>query len=115
MICNYAKAAELKTDSWVTVEGTLFIGKHIYNNVAYDDPQISVTKITPAEEVKGYRKLENSKIMERGILMSSRGFVMEGIKMEIGKATINDVKDISRIYVIPCKYFLKVIYEESFL
>ncbi|MCB8817087.1 TIGR03943 family putative permease subunit [Desulfosporosinus shakirovi] len=54
LLCNYAKAAELKTDSWVTVEGTLFIGKHIYNNVAYDDPQISVTKITPAEEVKGY-------------------------------------------------------------
>ncbi|AFQ42568.1 TIGR03943 family putative permease subunit [Desulfosporosinus meridiei] len=54
LLCSYDKAAELKTDSWVTVEGTLFIGKHIYNNVAYDDPQISVTKITPAAEVKGY-------------------------------------------------------------
>jgi len=54
LLCNYDKAAELKADSWVTVEGTLFIGKHIYNNVEYDDPQISVTKITPAEEVKGY-------------------------------------------------------------
>lgn len=54
LLCNYAKAAELKADSWVTVEGNLFIGKYIYNNVEYDAPQISVTKITPAEEVKGY-------------------------------------------------------------
>ena len=54
LLCNYDKATELKADSWVTVEGTLFIGKHIYNNVEYDDPQITVTKITPAEEVKGY-------------------------------------------------------------
>ncbi|EHQ91125.1 TIGR03943 family putative permease subunit [Desulfosporosinus youngiae] len=54
LLCNYDKAAELKADSWVTVEGTLFIGSYIYNDVEYDDPQISVTKITPAEEVKGY-------------------------------------------------------------
>jgi putative membrane protein len=54
LLCKYDKVSELETDSWVTVEGTLFIGEYEYNGQVYDDPQISVTKITPAEEVEGY-------------------------------------------------------------
>ncbi len=54
LICKYDKASTLKTKSWVTVEGTLFIGQYEYKGVKYDDPQISVTKITSAEAVKGY-------------------------------------------------------------
>ncbi len=54
LICKYDKASELKADSWVTVEGTIFIGQYEYDGEKYDDPQISVTKITPAEEVEGY-------------------------------------------------------------
>ncbi|MCB8815976.1 GNAT family N-acetyltransferase [Desulfosporosinus shakirovi] len=47
--------------------------------------------------------------------MSSRGFVMEGIKMEIRKATINDVKDISRIYALSWKFAYKGIIPKAFL
>ncbi|ROR23955.1 putative membrane protein [Mobilisporobacter senegalensis] len=54
LLCKYDKASELKTDSWVKVEGTLHIVKCQYNDIEYDDPQIFVTKITPAEEVEGY-------------------------------------------------------------
>lgn len=54
LLCKYDKVSELKADSWVTVEGTLFIGKYEYGGMVYDDPQISVTKITPAKEVVGY-------------------------------------------------------------
>ena len=55
LICQYDGAAELKADSWVTVEGTLYIGKYQYDDgEECDDPQISVTKITPAEKVEGY-------------------------------------------------------------
>lgn len=54
LLCKYDKAVELKKDSWVTVEGTLFIGKTKYGNQEYDEPQISVTKITPAQKVDGY-------------------------------------------------------------
>ncbi|MEL7563772.1 MAG: hypothetical protein AAGU27_02650 [Dehalobacterium sp.] len=38
----------------MTVEGILFIGEYEYDGEVYDDPQISVTKITPVEEVEGY-------------------------------------------------------------
>ncbi|MEA4849415.1 MAG: TIGR03943 family protein [Clostridiaceae bacterium] len=54
LLCKYDKASELKADSWVTVEGTLFVGKYEYDGQVYDDPQLSVTKIIPAEEVEGY-------------------------------------------------------------
>jgi len=54
LLCIYDKASELKAESWVTVEGTLFIGQYEYDGVKYDDPQLTVTKITPAEEVEGY-------------------------------------------------------------
>lgn len=54
LICKYDKASGLEADSWVTVEGTLFIGQYEYEGKKYDDPQIHVTKITPAEAVDGY-------------------------------------------------------------
>lgn len=54
LLCKYDKVSELKADSWVTVEGTLFIGQYEYDGVNYDEPQVAVTKITPAEEVEGY-------------------------------------------------------------
>ncbi|HWQ71855.1 MAG TPA: TIGR03943 family protein [Desulfitobacteriaceae bacterium] len=54
LICRYDKASELKKDSWVTVEGTLFIGQYEYDGQKYDDPQLIVTKITPTEKVEGY-------------------------------------------------------------
>jgi putative membrane protein len=49
-ICIYDKASGLKEDTWVTVEGVIHIGKYMDE----DEPQISVTKISPAEEVEGY-------------------------------------------------------------
>jgi putative membrane protein len=54
LLCKYDKISELEQDSWVTVEGTLFIGVYEYGDQQYDDPQIKVTKITPAEAVDGY-------------------------------------------------------------
>jgi putative membrane protein len=54
MLCKYDKAVELEGDSWVTVEGTLFIGVYEYDGQTYDEPQLRVTKIMPAEEVEGY-------------------------------------------------------------
>lgn len=53
-ICEYDKASELEADSWVTVEGTLFIGQYEYNGSYYDEPHILVSNITPAEEVSDY-------------------------------------------------------------
>lgn len=50
MLCKYDKASELKADSWVTVEGVIHKGQY----EGRDEPQIAVTKITPAEEVEGY-------------------------------------------------------------
>ena len=54
LLCKYDKASELKANSWVTVEGTLFIGQYEYAGEKYDDPRLTVTKITPAKEVDGY-------------------------------------------------------------
>ena len=50
IICEYDKAPELETDSWVMVEGTLKIGQY----QGEDEPQVLVTKVSPAEEVEGY-------------------------------------------------------------
>ena len=50
MLCKYNKASELTENSWVTVEGVIRIGQ----NEGQDEPQITVSKITPAEEVEGY-------------------------------------------------------------
>ena len=54
LICQYDKASQLEANTWVTVEGILTIEQYEYEGTKYDDPQISVTKITPAEEVEGY-------------------------------------------------------------
>ena len=54
LLCKYDKASELKAESWITVEGTLFIGQTEYEGVKYDEPQITAIKITPAEAVSGY-------------------------------------------------------------
>lgn len=54
LICKYDKASELKDDAWVTVEGTLFIGQYEYDGQVYKDPELTVTKITPAKKVEGY-------------------------------------------------------------
>ncbi|WP_148134716.1 TIGR03943 family putative permease subunit [Candidatus Formimonas warabiya] len=50
MLCKYDKVSELKADSWVTVEGVIHKGQY----EGEDEPQITVTKITPAQEVEGY-------------------------------------------------------------
>ena len=54
LLCKYDRVSDLKADSWVTVEGTLFIGQYDYYGEKYDEPQIKVTKISPAEEAEGY-------------------------------------------------------------
>ncbi|MDR1615662.1 MAG: TIGR03943 family protein [Syntrophomonadaceae bacterium] len=54
LLCKYDQSSGLKTESWVNIEGTLFIGQYEYEGQRYEDPQILVTSITPAEEVKGY-------------------------------------------------------------
>lgn len=46
LICKYDKVAELKEDAWITVEGIIHIGKYLDQ----DEPQITVTKISPAEK-----------------------------------------------------------------
>lgn len=50
IICRYDQAAELETDAWFTVTGTLFKGE--YNGL--DMPKIEVSEIVPAEPVEGY-------------------------------------------------------------
>ncbi|WMC94177.1 TIGR03943 family putative permease subunit [Kineothrix sp. MB12-C1] len=54
LICKYDKASELETDSWITVEGTLYIEEYKYDDMSFDEPLIHVTKITPAEAVDEY-------------------------------------------------------------
>ncbi len=54
LLCKYDNASNLQNDSWVTVEGTLFIREYEYYGQKYYDPQIRVTNITPAEAVEGY-------------------------------------------------------------
>lgn len=54
ILCKYDQADQLQAESWVTVEGTLTLGQHEYDGVLSDEPQIRVTKITPAEAVEGY-------------------------------------------------------------
>ncbi|MDR0406306.1 MAG: TIGR03943 family protein [Clostridiales bacterium] len=54
LLCAYDGADGLSPDSWVTVEGTLFVGQYEFEGTTYADPQISVAKITPAEAVEGY-------------------------------------------------------------
>lgn len=46
IICEYDKASELKEDTWVTVEGVIRISEY----EGQPEPQITVTKISPAEK-----------------------------------------------------------------
>ncbi len=50
ILCIYDKVSELEEGKWITVEGVLHKGQ--YNG--QDEPQVSITNITPAEEVLGY-------------------------------------------------------------
>ena len=50
LVCEYSNVSALKQNSWVTVEGVIHKGQY----EGEDEPQISVTKIAPAEEVEGY-------------------------------------------------------------
>lgn len=54
MICKYEGASQLKTDNWYNVEGTLIAGSYEINGTTYNEPQLAVTSITPAEAVSGY-------------------------------------------------------------
>ncbi|HML36277.1 MAG TPA: TIGR03943 family protein [Bacillota bacterium] len=49
-ICKYDEAPNLTNDSWVTVTGTIMKGEYMGD----PEPQISVAKISPADEVEGY-------------------------------------------------------------
>jgi len=50
----YDEVSQLEQDSWVTVEGTIFIEEFEYDGQKYIEPQIEVIKITSAEAVAGY-------------------------------------------------------------
>jgi putative membrane protein len=50
LICKYAGADELEVDSWVRVEGVVQKGEY----EGFEEPQIAVTSITPADPVEGY-------------------------------------------------------------
>ncbi|MPN48193.1 hypothetical protein SDC9_195798 [bioreactor metagenome] len=50
ILCKYDDASKLKAGEWVTVEGVI----HKEQNEGEDEPQITVTGITPAKEVPGY-------------------------------------------------------------
>lgn len=49
-ICQYDAAPDLEDNIWVTVTGTIVKGEYM----GEPEPQVAVTKISPAEEVKGY-------------------------------------------------------------
>jgi TIGR03943 family protein len=49
-ICKYDSASSLADNKWVTVEGTIIKGEYMGD----PEPQISVKKISPADEVDGY-------------------------------------------------------------
>lgn len=46
IVCEYDKAAELKENTWVTVTGVIHIGQH----KGQDEPQITVTSVSPADK-----------------------------------------------------------------
>ncbi|WP_394526209.1 TIGR03943 family putative permease subunit [Lacrimispora sp. JR3] len=54
LICKYDRTAQLKAGSWVTVEGILFSSEQEFNRQSYENPEIEVTKLIPANEVSGY-------------------------------------------------------------
>lgn len=54
IVCLYSNADILKQNVWVTVEGTLTVGQRLIDGEQSQEPQIKVTKISTAKEVKGY-------------------------------------------------------------
>jgi putative membrane protein len=50
LLCKYDPASQLDADSWVTVEGVIYKGQY----EGQDEPEVTVSKVTPAEEVEGY-------------------------------------------------------------
>lgn len=48
IVCEYDKASELKEDAWVTVTGVIHIGQY----QGQDEPQITVTSVSPADKPK---------------------------------------------------------------
>ena len=54
IICRYADASQLKADEWFSVEGALILGSYESNGTIYSEPQLEVTRIEPAEEIRGY-------------------------------------------------------------
>ncbi|MFA5528810.1 MAG: TIGR03943 family protein [Peptostreptococcales bacterium] len=54
ILCRYEGASQLEQDAWVTVEGILSIGQYEYDGYQYDEPQIQVSRIVPAEPVEGF-------------------------------------------------------------
>jgi putative membrane protein len=49
-ICKYDKAGGLASDTWVRVEGVVVKGEY----AGFEEPQIAVTSVEPAEPVEGY-------------------------------------------------------------
>ena len=54
LICRYDQAADLTPDGWVSVVGTLTLGSYEADGQQYAQPQLTVTSITPADEIAGY-------------------------------------------------------------
>lgn len=54
ILSKYDKAQELTPESWVTIEGTLFTGTYEYDGHEFEEPQINVTKVSPADPVEDY-------------------------------------------------------------
>lgn len=54
LICKYDNTPQLKTNSWVTVEGVLFTSEYEYNGQTCYTPELTVTEMLPAKEVTGY-------------------------------------------------------------
>ena len=52
--CKYDDAGQLKPDDWYSVEGILIAGSYEIDGTTYNEPQLVVTSITPAEAVSGY-------------------------------------------------------------
>lgn len=53
-ICHYEQAGDLVADEWISVEGTLTLGIYEVEGQQYQEPQLQVTSVTPAEKIAGY-------------------------------------------------------------
>lgn len=54
LICKYDKTPQLKSNSWVTVEGILLTSEYEYNGQTCYTPELTVTELLPAKEISGY-------------------------------------------------------------